>query len=262
MTEIAFLSAKGSPGVTTTVCALGAVWSDEREPVVVECDPFGGDVAVRFGLRPEPGLTTFVLGMRHGAEQRKLEDHFQRLPGGLSVILGAVGSDVCAATDRELAGVELDSFPDVDLLWDCGRFDGSAAGALRVITKADLAVLVGSPGPGTVAHGRSVVRQLEGLPGFDPSRLGFLVVGEGEFTDSEMAESLELDGLGRLPWDSRAASVIGGNSAPPRTLARSALIAEARTVATVLKKRAQRTDITALGVTEQTNGEGVLVDAG
>lgn len=262
MTEIAFLSAKGSPGVTTTVCALGAVWSDEREPVVVECDPSGGDVAVRFGLRPEPGLTTFVLGMRQGADQRKLEDHLQRLPGGLSVILGAVGSDVCAAADRELAGADLDSFPDLDLLWDCGRFDRSAAGALRVIARADLAVLVGSPCSGTVAHGQAVVRQLKALPGFDLSRLEFLAIGDGDFTDSEVAESLELNVLGRLPWDSRAAAVIGGNSAPPRTLARSALIAQARVVSAAVMKRGQRKDMTALGATEQITGEEVLVDAG
>lgn len=248
--------------MTTTVCALGAVWSGEHEPVVVECDPSGGDVAVRFGLRLEPGLTTFVLGMRQGADQRKLEDHLQQLPGGLSVVLGAVGSDVCAATDRELAGVDLDSFPDVDLLWDCGRFDGSAAGALRVITRADLTVLVGSPCSGTVAHGRAVVRQLKALPGFDQSRLNFLAVGDGEFTSAEMAESLELDALGRLPWDSRAAAVVGGHSAPPRTLARSPLIAEARMVAATILRRVKRKDVTALGATEQTTGEEVLIDAG
>ena len=34
-----FGSAKGSPGVTTTVLALAARWPDQREPFVFEADP-------------------------------------------------------------------------------------------------------------------------------------------------------------------------------------------------------------------------------
>ncbi len=49
MTVIAFTSAKGSPGVSTVVLGLGAVWTQtqpERRVLVVEADPAGGEAAV------------------------------------------------------------------------------------------------------------------------------------------------------------------------------------------------------------------------
>ncbi|RYJ06001.1 MAG: hypothetical protein EON52_08655, partial [Actinomycetales bacterium] len=57
---VAFASAKGSPGVTTASLLVGALWP--RPTIVVECDPSGGDVALRMPgddgqpLDPQRGL--------------------------------------------------------------------------------------------------------------------------------------------------------------------------------------------------------------
>ncbi|MCP5854114.1 hypothetical protein NL323_29700, partial [Klebsiella pneumoniae] len=53
MSLIVLGAAKGAPGVTTAAVALAAVWP--RSAVVAECDPSGGDLALRLtgaGGRP------------------------------------------------------------------------------------------------------------------------------------------------------------------------------------------------------------------
>ena len=45
MALVALASAKGSPGVTTASLVFGALWP--RQVLLAECDPAGGDVAIR-----------------------------------------------------------------------------------------------------------------------------------------------------------------------------------------------------------------------
>src|SRR5438477_511605 len=71
-----------SAGATTVALAI-AGWLD---PVVlVEADPDGGVLALRYGLRREPGLLT--LAASRDLEGDMLSEHTQRLPGGLPVIV-------------------------------------------------------------------------------------------------------------------------------------------------------------------------------
>lgn len=49
---ITFLSAKGSPGVTTAVLALATQWP--RTAIAVDLDPQGGDVLAGVGGGPAP----------------------------------------------------------------------------------------------------------------------------------------------------------------------------------------------------------------
>lgn len=88
MTRVALCSAKGSPGVTTLACVLGAVWPTDRAIVVAECDPSGGDLAGRFGLSTRIGMTSLVLTERQGAGgPTDYRTHVQQLPGGLDVLV-------------------------------------------------------------------------------------------------------------------------------------------------------------------------------
>jgi hypothetical protein len=70
MTVVAVCSTKGSPGVTTLACALAASWPSTRRVVLVEADPAGGDLAVRFGLHRRPGLTTLAIALRDAPRAR------------------------------------------------------------------------------------------------------------------------------------------------------------------------------------------------
>ncbi|HZD68787.1 MAG TPA: hypothetical protein VFA45_07675, partial [Actinomycetes bacterium] len=58
MSVIALAAGKGSRGVTTAALALAATWPAPRRVLLAECDPAGGSLAVRFRLRPTPGLVS------------------------------------------------------------------------------------------------------------------------------------------------------------------------------------------------------------
>ena len=64
MALLPLCSVKGAPGVTTAACALGAVWPERRPtPIVVECDPAGGDLAARFGLEVTRGVVSLTVAL-------------------------------------------------------------------------------------------------------------------------------------------------------------------------------------------------------
>ena len=81
VTVYAFASAKGSPGVSTTVAAVAASWPT---PVVLaDVDPAGGDVmwrnrtATGGPLDPDRGLLSLGAAVRRGAAQADLTEHLQ-----------------------------------------------------------------------------------------------------------------------------------------------------------------------------------------
>ena len=78
MTAIALFSDKGSPGVTTLALALAATWP--RPVTIAECDPAGGDLALRLtdeeghpNLAREPGLLALAAAARRASTS--LEQH-------------------------------------------------------------------------------------------------------------------------------------------------------------------------------------------
>ncbi len=62
MTVVALASVKGSPGVTTAALAMAARWPAGRKVLLVEADPFGGDLAPRYGATVTGGLASLFVG--------------------------------------------------------------------------------------------------------------------------------------------------------------------------------------------------------
>ena len=112
MGYIAFASAKGSPGVTTAVAALAATWPADRELVVAEVDPAGGDLVVRFDLATEPGLVSLAAAGRRELGPDTLVAHTQDLAGAGArrrvrprrVLVAPVSADQAAAALTALRG--------------------------------------------------------------------------------------------------------------------------------------------------------------
>src|SRR4051812_17131410 len=77
-----------SSGATTLALAL-AGWIDRA--VLVEADPDGGVLALRYGLGREPGLLT--LAAARDVDETRLLEHTQRLPGGLPVAVAPESAD-------------------------------------------------------------------------------------------------------------------------------------------------------------------------
>jgi hypothetical protein len=240
MAYVAFASAKASPGVTTTVAALAATWPPDRDLIVAELDPAGGDLGVRFDLAAEPGLVTLAAAGRRRLDRPTLAGHTQPLPlagrrgtdgdgeGAIRrVLVGPVAADQAGAALAALRGglPGVLSSLGVDVLVDCGRLDPGSA-AHDVVTEADLVVVVARP---VVAEVHHLAARLSGLR---PRALSLLLIGDRPYSVAEVADAVGANPLGTLPVDDRAAAALTvGRSDGTRVLRRSRLLRDARAVA-------------------------------
>ena len=230
MTVVAVCSAKGSPGVTTLACALGAVWPAGRQVLVAECDPSGGDLAVRFGLSARSGITSLVLARRQAAASGAgVSSHVQRLPGGLEVLVGPIGADAAAAVDHELAKVPSGVLPnETDSIVDCGRVVPSAPGQRRMLADANHLLVLARADASALAHARWVLDWLDTLR--PVSMTSLVLEGEGPFSAREASTALGSQILGVVPYDTRGAAAASGLPGKTRGFERSPLVAAARQI--------------------------------
>lgn len=244
MSVVALVGTSGAPGATTLACMLGAVWPSGRPVIVAECDPSGGDIAARFGLSTEAGMSSLVVARRshEGAEDASGWDrHLQLLPGGLGVLVGPVGGDAGAAVDKELASARL-ILPSTDVIADCGRLDVHAVGQQRVVREADRVVLVARSEASAIAHGRWTADRISGIRGGDVDGLGLVVTGRSGFKASDVAGAIGVEMLGILPWDPAGAAMLGGQPGSRRALARTPLVVTGRRLVSALSAGPEATE--------------------
>src|SRR3954452_22216250 len=165
MTLIAMTAGKGAPGVTTAATALAAVWP--REAVLADCDPAGGDVALRLPgidggpLRRDHGLLALAARLRTDSVGAvSYADHLQRAVGGMPVLTGIAAPAQAAALGplwaplaRMLAA---GAGQGVDTIADCGRYQPGGP-AEQVLAAADAVLVVTRPTVEGLSHLRSAV---------------------------------------------------------------------------------------------------------
>ena len=239
MVAIGLLSAKGSPGCTTTALALSAVWADVvpgRRVLVAECDVAGGDIATGFlagnldsargmlalalsrGLEPVDAVWEQLLALDETGDRLLLPgivDHRQatNATAAWRLLLAAL---------PELASQE----PPVDVLADLGRLHTNGeprelwAGLDRIVlvTRSSLAAVA-------AAQAAAVEMREE----YSGERLRCLVIDEGRpYSATEIARAVQLPLAGSVPLDHRVAG------RPDRALRGSALHRACRLLATSL----------------------------
>lgn len=224
MTLIAVASVKGSPGVTTISCLLGATWPDPNRVVVVECDPSGGDLAARFSLSSRRGWTTLAASIRRRGPGGPLAEHLQELPGGLRLLVSgrdADGASLRLAPAFTSRGPQFSDGP-WDAVVDLGRVlpDGGREAAWLEIADAILLVLR--------ADAASVLRVKERTDedafGSSREKIQLVTVGPGYSAD-EIERFVFLPVVAHLPWDTKSARLLSGQGpSRPRRLRRSTLI--------------------------------------
>lgn len=238
MTTVAVCSAKGSPGVTTLACALGAVWPADRRVMVAEFDPSGGDIAPRFGLSAKRGVTSLVLEARHSTgEEVDLEKHLQALPGGLEVLVGPSGAAACRTVDAALP----QCLPHLcarsrDVVIDCGRIQPGAPGQIAALASSDEVLVVSRPTVEAVASTRWIAERLNrggSVPGGAAGRVGaqtrmaeawLVVAGEGPVPASHASDALGLRLLAEVREDRLGAAAFRGEAVKAWRLARCDLV--------------------------------------
>ncbi len=242
MAIVAVTSVKGAPGVTTAALALASVWPAQRDVLLVEADPAGGDISARFGLPPEPSMVTLAASLRHqrgSSDSEALSSHSQALPGGLRVLIEPTSPveahsalDICADQLPDLATAN-----GIDVVLDCGRdvpcpprevgeSRPSEAPVRRLLRRADLVLLVTGGSLADLSHVQARLAALRALN----SALGLVVRPPLTWSTAEMEAELEVEILGTLPSDPTSADALAGRG-PSRHLARLPLLRAAAALA-------------------------------
>jgi hypothetical protein len=236
---VAVTSLGGAPGVTTFAVALAARWPDPTRVVLMECDPSGGDLAVRFSLNSSPGVVSLAAAVRRQAGPVSLRAHAQRMPGGLPVVVAPVGAQQAhAAMEQLTAGAatatSLRQAADADdlvLILDCGRI-GPDSAALSIVRAADATLVLACTHIDQLARVMACKDSIQGWP-----HPALLLAGTG-YRCADATRELELPVLGRIPVDQPSAALLCGRPALwwlPGGPARSALGRCAQTVAETLQ---------------------------
>jgi MinD-like ATPase involved in chromosome partitioning or flagellar assembly len=242
---VAVCSLKGAPGVTTFALALASCWPETSDPVVLEADPSGGDVAVRYDLPLAPGLMSLAAEARqtvpaqHEGDAELLWRHSGELPGDLVAIVAPPDADrahaALAALTAEpglsaVTGAARD--PSTVVVADCGRVDERSV-TMPLVRAADVVLLLTGAERDALSH---LPRRLRVVRGWNRA-VELVLVGEGYAADV-VAEHLGVAPIGHLPHDPRTAALMCGRPLAgrraARTMARSRLVRAAAEIAAAL----------------------------
>lgn len=230
---VGLVSAKGSPGVTTATLALATQWP--RPALVVEADPFGGDIRAGLGGGRWPasaGIADAVVDLRSTNADETLRRRAHRpVSHGPAVLagLGCVGQATTVPWTQ--IGTALGRLRGADSLADCGRF-ALADGVTSLLRVCDALVLVTGSSLRSVRSASRVAPVLADHLAPGAPRLGVLVVGPDDpYSTREIAEVCGIPALGDLPRDDRSAAVWGDGAPPGRGFDRRPLQSAARRIA-------------------------------
>ena len=220
MTMLVFGSARSSPGATTAALATAA-WIGTS--VLVEADPDGGVLAVRYGLAREPGLVSLAASRSLG--EHGLLGHAQTLPGGTPVVVAPESADrathVWRVSGTGLVAV-LSSVTEHVVVVDAGRL-GPSSPSLGLLPHASVVAVVARPEADQLLAAVDRVEAISALGG----RVGLVLVGDRPYSASEVIAQLGCDVFGVIADDRRGATALteGGSS---RSVRRSMLMRSAR----------------------------------
>ncbi|WP_261340736.1 MinD/ParA family ATP-binding protein [Streptomyces fodineus] len=203
-------SVTGAPGVTTTALALAAVWPVEADggvrPVMVEADPSGGDLMIRFGLPASPSLLD-VAAAAGQPYPGSLLGAVSELPFGVRAVVAVPGRGPCREAVRLLAGeagrrVLLGDGRDLGtVLLDVGRLGEDVEPLLQA---ADQVVLVTRGGAEPLTHVSACGLDVGACAG----RLTLAVVGPCPYPADEIANTLGIRRVVFLPWDAKGVAAM------------------------------------------------------
>jgi len=228
VTVAVFVSLRGAPGVTTAVLATAAGWPAGRRVRLVEADPAGGVLAVRYHLDPSRGIGSLAAARR--TTHDPLEEHSQQLPGGVPVLSAPVAADHTTSSLTAVAGrlaTLLAAVGEADVVVDGGRvWPGSPVWQLAAA--ADVLGVVIRPVPEEIS---AVYARRDTLSRVGPA-VRVITVGSRPYPPDDIAATLQLP-VSTLADDSKAAAALAGRGRV-RDLARTALVRSARDLADTL----------------------------
>lgn len=233
MALICFASQKGAPGATMSALAVAAAWPNlsGRRKLLVEADPDGGVLAVRYRLGREPGLLSLVGAGSQGMSRDGLWAHTQRLPGGLPVVVAPDRPEQTTAAlvaSGSALGEWLRSLDDVDVIADVGRL-GVSSPAVPFATAADLLLMVARP---TADQIQPAAERLDTLSR-STRHVGWCLIGTKPYSPEEIEDVHGIRVVGTLADDPKGAAALETGTSQPRRV-RSPLVRSAASFADAL----------------------------
>jgi len=205
---ITLISAKGSPGVTTTAAALAAVGAEQRglegrsqQLDLVELDPSGGDVESLTDVTGEAGLLRAVADLSIGS----LVDSTVEAPPGVRSLLAPMSGFEAASTVEAGLGRWSTTLAELDatVVIDAGRWEALHVLGSR-IDGADVVAVVCRPDARGIEHARHLVVRVRslGMP------VVLVTVGDRPYSLDEIASSLDIRAGGTIAWDPGGAAAL------------------------------------------------------
>ncbi|MEV4824529.1 ParA family protein [Micromonospora sp. NPDC049274] len=264
MAIVAMVSAKGSPGVTTTALACALSW--QGRTVLAECDPSGGSILSGYLSRLEiPPIGLLPLAAAALRDQlaetfdHQLVDLDAKNPGQRFVLPG-INDTVQAGTLRPTWESLTKFFGQLehrdsgyDVIADCGRLATSAP-PWPLLFRADLLLLVVrvttlrtiAPAAGAAEMLRRELTQY----GQGPGGLALALIGDGPYGRRDIEQRLQLPAVLELPDDRRTAEMLsdgGGRLRGSERLLRAAASTEPAVRDAITRRRAHLEPTTSSG---------------
>ena len=204
MAVFALVSAKGSPGVTTTAAALAAAVVDRGEGpgLLVELDPSGGDAAMLCDRVGEAALVSLAEELRHGTPGADtVWAHTVEAPPGVPAVLGPPGATEGSGVIGSLGDRWLPALRGAaaTVLVDAGRWEPRAPTARRIAGADVVGVVCRATAP-SVEHTRRLVDSVRGAA---RCPLAVVVVGARPYPGDEISAVLDVPLAGVVAWDPR-----------------------------------------------------------
>ena len=209
---ISVASRRSSPGATTVVGLLASWWAEEgTSRLILEADDGGGILAARWksahGLTWQPGLIELATLVE--PDLPGIIATSQPIAQGLSVVAappspGQVINALNALGDAGAA--RLAGTTSLRAFVDCGRLTQRSA-AIHLARRSVVTLLVCRP------ELEEIYGMLAGVVELRDAgcQVGLLVVGDGRWSATEIAERAEAPLLGVLPNDPKGARIAAGD---------------------------------------------------
>ena len=205
-------SIKGAPGVTTTATALAESWPSGRRVLLVEVDPFGGDLAAWFGVAPSVGLWSLLAAGRRGIDPHAVWEHATTSPTGLPVLYGLATADQAVANEAAWPAVAgALAALEGDVIIDAGRLLPHFAGGIGpLLSVADVLLTLCPPTLAGIVHLKAALPSL--IATSTTRRTLVLPTAQKGFSSAEIATTLKINVAPRIPHDLRGAAALGAST--------------------------------------------------
>lgn len=221
MTVIALASTSSAPGVSALSVGLSFAFDSRgATPLLVEADPSGGVIGLRFNLSGMRDLSTFTTDARRGYEPWLIYQNTANL-SGIHTLLAPTDPLLATRSIEGSADLLAEVLPEFELptLIDVGRLHDHSP-SVTLLKAADQVLLVSRPRIEEVQSLLFGIRLLKNR-GCD---VALVLIGNRPYNPLEVAELAGVPLAATLPDDAGAAAAFAGGSFSARRLRRSMLM--------------------------------------